>query len=65
MAKKTTSQLKKGLTLEDRRNFLKLPLDERRRRMEVMAARMVRYYTSKRETKERELWQGGDIVDAS
>ncbi len=65
MTKRTASQPSRGLTLEQRRSFLKLPLAERRRLMEQQAARVARYYRTRRATEEREAWQGGDLIDAS
>jgi hypothetical protein len=54
MKKPTSADTRRELTLEDRRRFLKLPMEERRRQMEQQAARVVRLYTSKRAVKERE-----------
>jgi hypothetical protein len=48
---------------EERLALLKLPLTERRRILSKQAERMARYYEDPEETKERELWQGGDIVE--
>ena len=47
----------------ERLGLLSLPLAERRRILADQAERLVRYYEEAQETKERELWQGGDIVD--
>lgn len=52
-----------ALTLEDRRAFMKLPLEERHRRLAEQAERMVDHYNLESETAEREIWQGGDIVE--
>ena len=65
MSRRIAIKASQGLTLDQRRSFLKLPIAERRRLMEQQAARVARYYKSKRTTKERESWQGGDIIDAS
>jgi hypothetical protein len=65
MAKKKTAELKRELTHEQRRDFLKMSLAERRRQMAKQAARMVRHYESATEVGERERWQGGDIVELS
>jgi hypothetical protein len=51
------------LTLEDRRAFMKLPIEERRRLLERQAERMIKHYESEAETAERAEWQGGDIVE--
>ena len=52
-----------SLTLEHRRAFMKLPLEERRRRMAEQAERMIDHYESPVEENEREAWQGGDAVE--
>ncbi len=57
---KTTEQ---GLTLDERRAFMRLPLEERRRRMADQAEKMTDYYQSPAEVKQRQDWQGGDLVD--
>lgn len=51
------------LTLEDRRATMRLPLEERRRRLAQQADRMAAHYNLENEEKEREAWQGGDIVE--
>jgi hypothetical protein len=51
------------LTLTERRAFIKLPLDERRRQLAKQAERMVEHYESELEMTERVMWQGGDIVE--
>lgn len=48
-------------TLEKRRMFLKLPLEERRRQLAEQAEKLLEHY--EREKHEREAWQGGDIVE--
>ena len=53
----------RGLSLEQRRAFLKLPLEERRRLMQEQADRIAQHYESQSEVTERNEWQGGDIVD--
>ena len=52
-----------GLSLAERRAFMKLPLEERRRRMRDEADRMVAFYQSRSEINQRQDWQGGDLVD--
>ncbi|KAF0250074.1 MAG: hypothetical protein FD167_518 [bacterium] len=52
-----------GWTLEKRREFMKLPLTERRRILEEMADKAVSHYEEPEAQKERELWQSGDIVE--
>jgi hypothetical protein len=48
----------------ERRAFLQLPLEERRRQLAAQAEQMVEYYESEPERTEREAWQGGDIVES-
>jgi len=51
------------LTLAERLAFLKLPLEERRRILAEQADAMVDEYELESNRRERELWQGGDIVE--
>jgi hypothetical protein len=48
---KTTEQ---GLSLDERRAFMRLPLEERRRRMADQAEKMTDYYQSSAEVKQRQ-----------
>ena len=48
---------------EERLALLKLPIEERRKILAEQAERLAEYYEDPEETKERELWQGGDIVE--
>jgi hypothetical protein len=57
------TQSNHSLTLEQRRAFMKLPLEERRRRMAEQAARMIDHYESHAEAIERQAWQGGDVIE--
>ena len=50
-------------TLEERRAFVKLPLDERRRLMRQQATSTSELYEPAAETDERSQWQGGDLVE--
>lgn len=50
------------LTLADRLAFMKLPIEERRRILAEQAEAMVDEYDLDSNRRERELWQGGDIV---
>jgi len=54
----------RGLTLDERRAYMKLPLDERRRKLAEQAELLVKHYETEAEARERELWQGGDIVES-
>ena len=56
-------QIVPPLTLEDRRAFLRLPLEERRRRLAEQADQMVEHYDLESSREERAEWQGGDIVE--
>ena len=51
-----------GLSLTDRRAFMKLPLEERRGRLAEQADRAAEYYHSQTETSECDDWQGGDFT---
>lgn len=51
------------LSLDERRAFLKLPLDERRRRLAEQADKLAGQYEQPAERSERMIWQGGDIVE--
>ncbi|NOK58239.1 MAG: helix-turn-helix domain-containing protein [Chloroflexi bacterium AL-W] len=60
MNKTRESQIPFPSSLSQKRAFLQLPLEERRRLLEEQANNMVDEY---QDNSERELWQGGDIVD--
>ncbi len=51
------------LTLEDRRSFLKLPLEERRKRLAEQAEQLAEHYNQDSSLEERAEWQGGDIIE--
>ena len=51
------------LTLADRLAFMKLPIEERRRILAEQAEAMFAHYDLEENRRERELWQGGDIVE--
>jgi len=51
------------LTLADRIAFMKLPIEERRRILAEQAEAMIAHYELEENRRERELWQGGDIVE--
>jgi hypothetical protein len=52
------------LTLADRLAFTKLPIEERRRILAEQAEAMLAEYELESNRRERELWQGGDIVES-
>ena len=56
-------EISSPLTLEDRRSFLKLPLEERRRKLAGQADQMVEHYELEPAREERAEWQGGDLVE--
>jgi hypothetical protein len=51
------------LSLEQRRAYMRLPLEERRARLAAQADRMIEHYAQGPEQTERGVWQGGDIVE--
>jgi hypothetical protein len=51
------------LSLAQRRAYMRLPLEERRKRLAEQAERMAEHYEQEPEQIEREAWQGGDIVE--
>jgi len=57
------AEAEQALTLAQRRAYMTLPLEERRRRLAAQAERMVEHYEQVLERTEREAWQGGDIVE--
>jgi len=52
-----------SLSLAQRRAFLELPLEERRRILAEQAAQIAAHYSSLEAQEDRESWQGGDIVE--
>ena len=65
MSNTTTEARDRGLGLNERRAFMKLPLEERQRQLAEQAARLVDHYDGRTEAMEREEWQGGDLVECS
>lgn len=55
-----TAKVNQGLSLAQRRAYMKLPLAERRRRLAKQAERMAEHYEQDLERIERETWQGGE-----
>ncbi|MEW6126991.1 MAG: hypothetical protein AB1757_08130 [Acidobacteriota bacterium] len=49
-------------SLAQRRAFLKLPLSERRRILAEQAEQLLESYQREETAKQRETWQGGNIV---
>jgi hypothetical protein len=52
-----------ALSLAQRRAYMTLPLEERRKLLAAQAECMAAYYERELERTEREEWQGGDIVE--
>jgi hypothetical protein len=50
-------------SLEDRRAFLRLPIEQRRQTMARQANELMDHYGDRTEMQQRENWQGGDIVE--
>lgn len=50
-------------SLEERRAFRQLPIEERRRMLEEMAEHAIEHYSDEVTCKEREEWQSGDIIE--
>ena len=50
-------------SLTQRRAYMQLPLEERRKRLAAQAECMAEHYEQESERSEREMWQGGDIVE--
>ncbi len=53
-----------AISLSQRRAYMKLPLEERRRQLAAQADQMMEHYEQAAEQSEREVWQGGDIVES-
>ena len=51
------------MTLADRLAFMRLPIEERRRMLAEQAEAMIAEYELDSNRHERELWQGGDVVE--
>jgi hypothetical protein len=51
------------MSLADRRAFLRMPIEERRRVLEIQAERMLVHYEQASESENHEAWQGGDIIE--
>jgi hypothetical protein len=61
--KEDTIQSNDLFTLDQRRAFMKLSLEERRKILALQASQIVQHYESQQELTDRFQWQGGDIVD--
>jgi hypothetical protein len=63
MSTQETIEATTPLTLADRLAFMKLPVKERRRILAEQAELMAEHYEDESLSREREAWQGGDIVE--
>ena len=63
MLPKKTVKGDQELSLAQRRAYMQLPLEERRKRLAAQAAQMAEHYEQEPECTERSTWQGGDIVE--
>jgi hypothetical protein len=63
MLPKQTAQVDQALSLAQRRAYMQLPLEERRKRLAAQADQMVEHYEQEPEHTERITWQGRDIVE--
>ncbi len=63
MVQTQNPEVDQGLSLAQRRAYMRLPLAERRKRLAEQAEWMAEHYEQEPERIEREAWQGGDIVE--
>lgn len=63
ITQKNTAEAIQILSLAQRREYMQLPLAERRRRLAAQADLMIEHYEQDSEQTERLAWQGGDIVE--
>ena len=52
------------MSIAERLAFMELPLEARRKILVEQAEQAARFYEDEQATRERELWQGGDIVES-
>ena len=60
---KKTAKIGQALSLAQRRAYMQLPLEERRKRLAAQAEQMAEHYEQEPERTEHIAWQGGDIVE--
>ncbi len=63
MVQTQNAEVDQGLSLAQRRAYMRLPLAERRKLLAEQAEWMAEHYEQELERIEREAWQGGDIVE--
>jgi hypothetical protein len=61
--KEETLETTAPLIPAERLAFIRLPIEERRTLLEEQAEAMIADYELEANRRERELWQGGDIVE--
>ena len=61
--KEETLETTAPFTLAERLAFMRLPIEERRKLLAEQAEAMIAEYELESKRRERELWQGGDIVE--
>ena len=64
IGQKNLTEADQGLSLAERRAYMRLPLEERRKHLAAQADRMIEHYQQEPEQTERLIWQGGDIVES-
>ncbi|WP_143308641.1 hypothetical protein [Candidatus Entotheonella palauensis] len=57
------AEVDQALSLAQRRAYMRLSLEERRKRLAEQAERMAEHYEQESEQIVRERWQGGGIVE--
>ncbi len=63
ITQKNLPEADEGLSLAQRRAFMRLPLEERRARLAAQASWMIEHYVQEPEQTERWAWQAGDISE--
>ena len=63
MTQKSLAEETQRLSLIERRAYMQLPLEERRKHLAALADAMIEHYGQEPEQRERLAWQGGDIVE--
>jgi hypothetical protein len=61
---KKTAKIGQALSLAQRRAYMQLPLEERRKRLAAQADQMAEHYEQEPERTERLTWQGENVVES-
>ena len=56
-------EAERGMSIAQRLAFMELPLEEQQRILAEQAEQAAHDYEEEQAVRERELWQGGDIVE--